>query len=1131
MPSHDAPQVYLRYPTIYEDTLVFTAEDDLWRVQSIGGRAERLTAHLAPARLPLFSPDGAWIAFTGHEEGPAEIFVIPATGGAATRLTYQEGGPIAEAWSPDGALIIFSTAARQPMERWRALMAIAPTGGEALPLPYGLASTIAYGPDGMVVLGRHTGEPAFWKRYRGGGTGKLWIDRAGDGAFTRIVPEIQNLTTPCWIADRLYFIADHEGVGAVYSVTAQGEDLRRHSALGEFYARDLKSDGRRAVFHAGGDLYLLDPGAGNARRLDVDLAGTRAQRQRRFVSASRNLEEAALHPYGHTIAIVARGKIFSMPNFDGAVSQLGEPDSIRYRHLDWLADGRRIVAVADDGTEPRLVVCRVDGAEPDRLLTALDIGHVVELAAAPTGDLVLIANHRNEILLVDLAAETVKVLDRAEFGQGGVSALTGGLAWAPDSNWVAYGSAIAPHQMAIKIARVATGETYQVTDPVTIDYRPAFDPRGRYLHFLSERSFDPVRDMLQVEMSFPKAVRPYLITLRDTVPSPFRPVIPDLATEDLADEKSSGDQDPPADAVPTTAASADQAPPTDTASPTPAPHQEQHADPVSPAQAEPAQATASKASQVKEAEAKAEEEGIRIDFAGIRERIVAFPIPEGRYQQVIGTIDGALFLVKPVEGLISASEYASSSSRGVLLSYNYEKARAESLVEGVGSVGQATDPRMILYRAGDRLRVLRLGEKIAPENRAGRETGWLDLSRVRVGLQPALEWRQMFGEAWRLQREQFWTADMNGIDWLAVRARYQPLVERIATRGELSDLIHEMQGELGTSHTYEMGGEYRPHPVYRQGYLGVDWRLNDATGAYRIERFVRGDPWDPETTSPLLGPGLQLQRGDEVVAINGQRLSATRGPQHLLVNQSMQEVTMLIRSAASGETRHITVKALDDEFAGRYRDWVNDNRSHVRTATAGRVGYIHIPNMSSTGFAEFHRAYLAEYDHEALIIDVRWNSGGYVSWLLLEKLARRRLGYDFPRWGPPTPYPVESPRGPMVAIVNESTGSDGDIFSHAFRLLGLGPVIGTRTWGGVIGYNAYIQLVDGTLTTQPEYPTWFPDVGWGLENHGAEPTIPVEYRPQDYAQGRDPQLERAIEVALGQIAAATPLAMPEQRGP
>ncbi|HEY7781233.1 MAG TPA: PDZ domain-containing protein [Ktedonobacterales bacterium] len=1063
---------YIRFPTIHDDQIVFAAEDDLWRVPAAGGRAERLTADVADASDPRFAPDGSLIAFTGRTEGPAEVYVMPAAGGEARRLTYHGANTRVVGWRPDGSAILYSSNAEQGMRRWQTIFAIAPTGGEPTMLPFGMAHSIAYGPSGAIVVGRHTAEPARWKRYRGGTAGFLWIDPTGAGEFHRLTDLGGNVTCPCWVGDRVYFISDHEGLGHVYSCLATGEDLRRHTRHDDFYARGLATDGHRLVYHAGGDLFLLDPNATESARVAVQLPGSRSQRARRFAPAARFLDSWRLHPRGHSVALTTRGKAFSLGNWEGGVLQHGAPDGVRYRLLTYLHDGARLAGIADDGGEPRLVVFRADGAAEPRVYD-LDIGNVVELKTSPAGDLVALANHRNELLLADLAAGTLRVLDRS------ATRRIAGIAWSPDGQWLAYGFGLNERQTAIKVCQIADGATHQVTDPVLHDTSPAFDPAGRYLYFLGTRDFDPVQDNLHFEMGFPRGMRPYLITLRQDLRSPFMPEPSPLEPAPKSDEKSGEDKEHGKDG-------------------------------------------------------KAEENGapkpVEIQLEGITLRAVAFPVAEGLYGRVQGTPKGAVYTTYPIEG----TRYQSWASiapeaKASLEFYDFDKRKQEHLADAITDFAITPDGKTLIYRSGERLRVIKAGEKPQDEDaspgerdKAGRGTGWLDLDRVKVSIHPDAEWRQMLGETWRLQREQFWVADMGGVDWNGVFARYSPLVDRISSRGELSDLIWEMQGELGSSHAYEMGGDYRARPQYRQGTLGVDWRLDAASGTYRIGRILRGDPWDTSATSPLLAPGVDVAVGDAVVAIDGQRVTAERGPRQLLVNKAGVEVAVTIQPAEGGDPRTVTVRALGDEHRDeadvRYRDWVEANRRHVHEATGGKVGYVHIPDMGSGGFAEFHRGYLVEYDHAGLIVDVRSNGGGSVSGLILEKLARRRLGYDFQRWGPPQAYIGESPRGPLVAITDENAGSDGDIFSHAFKMLNLGPLIGKRTWGGVIGINPYMPLADGTFTTQPEFSFWFSDVGWGVENYGTDPTIEVEYTPQDYVRGVDPQLERAISEATRLVA-------------
>ncbi|MFF4774751.1 PDZ domain-containing protein [Microtetraspora fusca] len=1051
---------YFRFPTIFRDVIVFACEDDLWMVHADGGRAFRLTAGLAEATYPRFSPDGARIAFVGREEGPEEVYVMPAEGGATQRITFHGASSVVTGWDPSGA-IVYASDECQPFDGYRWLHRVRP-GEVPERLPYGPAGTISYGPPAPgqgrygMVLGRNTADPARWKRYRGGTVGDLWVDPTGRGAFRRLIQLPGNLASPCWVRDRIYFLSDHEGIGNVYSCTPQGEDLRRHTDHDDYYARNLSSDGCCLVYHAHGAVYLLDPYDGAAREVEIQLGSSRTQRNRRFVSAAEYLDTATLSPDGSGLAITTRGKAFSFANWEGPVRRHGEQDGVRYRFLTWLNDNRRLIAAASDaGDREVLVILTADGeTEPIRLDSA-DTGRVSRLAVCPTGDRVAVTNHRNELLVVDLDHLGDELGVRVTEVEASLFGAIEDPEWSPDGSWLAYACPISAQAMAIKLFHVETGETFMATLPLLVDHRPSFDPGGRYLYFIGQRAFTPVYDELQFDLGFPLGTRPYAIALRSDVRSPFVP----------------------------------------------------EPRPLSETTATPAEDTGRAP---EEAGGEAAEEApapLVIETAGLTDRIISFPLPEGRYGRVAG-----------LEGKVVYTTYPTLGGPATLRCYDFAKQKAEVLVSGLTDFELGRDHSTLLYRAGDRLRVLKAGEEPPDDDTPSRTSGWIDLNRVKVSVAPAAEWRQMFREAWRLQREHFWDEDMAGIDWDAVYDRYLPLVDRVTTRGEFSDLLWELLGELGTSHAYETGGEYRERPHYWQGKLGVDWSYRD--GRYIIARIVSGDRWDPDATSPLTRPGVNVRPGDAVIAINGQPLGVHTTPNQLLVNLADEEVELTVER--DGETRAVVVRALADETPGRYRDWVTANRHLVHERTRGRIGYIHIPDMGPHGFAEFHRGFLAEYDREGLIVDVRFNGGGNVSALLLQKLSRRRLGYDFPRWGVPEPYPPESPRGPLVAVTNEWAGSDGDIFCHTFKLLKLGTLVGKRTWGGVVGIWPRHHLADGTVTTQPEFSFAFDDVGWRIENYGTDPDIEVDITPREYALGVDSQLDMAIDVALERLGVSPP---------
>ncbi len=1058
---------YMRFPTIYHDYIVFVAEDDLWLVLSEGGRAERLTTGVGRASHPAFSRDGQLLAFVGQEEGPKEIYVMPAMGGPAQRLTYQADAHCRTlGWSLDNTTILYTSSADQFAIDYQVIYAINATGGPPQQQPFGMANAVSFGPNGGVVIGRNISEPAYWKRYHGGRTGHLWCDSDNSGMFRRLLNLNGNIADPCWVGERIYFLSDHEeGIGNIYSCTPQGEELQKHTAQQDFYARHLSTDGQRLIFQTGADLYLFDPTSAEVRHLEVYLPSQRTQLNRRFVPAFNYLDTMALHPKGHAIALTTRGKAFSMSNWEGAVRQHGERDGVRYRFLQWLSDGKHLIAISDAPGHEALTVFDPDTGEHPKELTRIEFGRTVEVSASPKHELVAVANHRQELMLVDVEQEQAVILDHSDYAE--IEDLT----WSPDGNWLAYSFAIGTYRYAIKLANIETGTTHIVTKPVLRDISPNFDPDGNYLYFVGYRTFNPVMDNLQFEYSFPRGGLPYAIPLRRDMRSPFTAeskllIEPETQTPQQTGQDSDTQQD-----------------------------ESSHNNKETPGNDK-------------------GEKKLTIDLDGITDRAIPFPVAEGRYRGIYGIKGKVLLLIAPLRGALTPDE---APSQKWVECFDFDAQRTERLYDNVNDLLLSHDNKTLLYQSRQCLRVLKAGECPRTEyndTTYTKESGWINLNRIKVSIQPAAEWKQMFAEAWRLQREQCWTEDMSGVDWDAIYKQYAPLVERIGSRSELSDLIHELQGELGTSHARESGGEYRPGPGYRQGFLGIDWTYDVQAQRYRIACIVHGDSSNKDASSPLIAPGIHVQPGDAVIAINGQRAGATCSPQELLVNQALCEVQLTIEPADGAAPYNITVKTLAEERTLRYGEWVEQNRHQVHQQSQGCVGYIHIPDMKAAGYAEFHRSYLQEYDYPALIVDVRWNRGGNVSSLLLEKLARRRIGYKFPRWGQPRPYPREAPRGPMVALTNEHAGSDGDIFSHCFKLLKLGPLVGTRTWGGVIGVAPRHHLVDGTITTQPEYANWFVDVGWDIENYGTDPDIELDVAPQDYVHNADPQLASAVTEAL-----------------
>jgi tricorn protease len=1086
MPRATAPRGYYRFPTLHDERIVFVSDDDLWTVDAGGGTARRLTASKGPVASAVFSPDGRWIAYAGFDEGVSEIYVMPAEGGEPRRLTFLSAMTQPVAWTRDGAEIVFTSDAGQGFHGDFRLHAVPREGGATRALGLGPARAIAYRPGGTgVVLARNGGDPARWKRYRGGTAGTLWCDRVGRGAFRRILPGLKgNLASPMWLDGRIYFLSDHEGIGNLYSVSESGRaPVTRHTDREEFYARFPHSDGRRIVYHAGADLWLFDPRTGEDRVVETRFPSARPQRQRKF-AGGEFLEDYDPHPAGHSLALTVRGRPVAMGLWEGAATEFATPWRGRHRLTRWLNDGRRMVAVTDEDGEERLEII-TPGEGVERIALRQDLGMIVDLVVAPAPpapaparrgkrarrpaaakDLLALTNRRQELWIVDPGRRSARRIDASDW------APIAGICWSPDARWIAYGIATGRRSRVIRLAEVATGKHHTLTSGDFLDFEPCFDPEGKYLYFLSLRTYDPVYDLIQFGLGFPRGARPHLITLRADEPSPFLPAPRPLGP--AKDAPSAGRN--PWDAAPVIEKT------------------RRRERPVTP---------------------------LRIDLEGIEGRVVAFPVPEGRYSSLSAAAGRIFFLAHPIEGAVGQGWLPGTPPpKASIEIYDLRELKAGTLIGGVSNFALGRDGKTLVYRAGARLRAVSAAAepgKAAPEgDEPGRASGWIDLTRIRCSVDPAAEWRQMLGETWRLQRDNFWTADMARIDWERVHRRYLPLVERVATRGELSDLIWEMQGELGTSHAYEVGGDYRRPPAYPVGFLGADLAYDRRRGVWKIARLIEGDSWEPLRSSPLAAPGLNVRPGAVIVSVAGRAVGRDLSPMECLVHRADQEVWLTI---ADPQPRQITVKTLRDEHPLRRRAWVEANRARVHRESDGRVGYLHIPDMGPLGYSEFHRYFLAELDRPALIVDVRHNGGGHVSQLLLEKLLRKRVGLTVTRHMGTEPYPNEAPRGPMVALTDELAGSDGDIFSHAWKLYRLGPLVGKRTWGGVIGVWPRHTLTDQSVTTQPEFSFWFRDVGWGVENYGTDPDIEVENRPQDYAAGRDPQLDRALREALRQLRA------------
>ncbi|MCA4132744.1 S41 family peptidase [Arthrobacter sp. M4] len=1117
---------YFRYPHVYGDLVTFVAEDDVWIAPLGGGRAWRVSSQQVPARNPRFTPDGTRIVWTAVQGTAPEVVTASVDGGDYRQLTYfGHSSTRVKGFTASGDIVVTS-AFQQADSRHTFAYSLPVDGGWAAELPFGPVESVSFGPvigdeRPVVIASVLSREPAWWKRYRGGTSGKMWIDADGNGEFVQLVPELEgNLTDPMWVDGRIAFLSDHEGHGNLYSVLPDGSELRRHTDHEDFYVRHAATDGRRIVFESAGEIWLLQSLDAEAVRIPVELGSASQGRRPAPLKVQSHLGEVVPGATGTASAVESHGTIHWLRHKDGPSRVVEATPGVRARLPRPMAGGR-IAYVADhDGVEsvyvraivgdvqvrttyvptpsrpsevpaeelPRPVAAStVAGAEPtttnvavpaarhDAVSVAADAAgrlatesgkapsdavcmevpgpsRVTSLEPSPDGRWLAIGTAFGDVLMASVDGGGVSLLTSA--GEGTIQ----GLAWSPDSQWLLWSEPVTAFgsRSRLRTMRPAAPQEgiIDVTDGRFCDESAAFTRDGKFIAFLSNRSFDPVYDGHAFDLAFPSPIKPYLIALTADTTSPFGPEVYDVGAE-AAKSPVAGVDDTAGKSVPE----------------------------------------------------------VRIDAEGLAHRVIGVPVPQGNYSSLSVTDGALLWLDTPLSGVTGEGRGSleDKNQPPALVRYDIAKRKQTTLVPAVDRYRVSADGCKVVYVLDKQVTAVPAASK-ADEDSG--DVVKVELNRIRVILDPLKVWGQAFDEAWRLQRDFFWTEDMAGQDWDSVYRRYRPLVDRLGSHDDLVDLLWELHGELGTSHAYVRPAAVTEPGSNGQGRLGADIELTPA--GWQITRVLASESSDPLATSPLARPGADAKAGDVLLAIDGVELSAERSPAMQLVGAANRTVELTILNGpahgeAAGRQRRIAVVPVKDEERLRYQDWVHANRRTVREASAGRFGYLHVPDMLANGWAQLHRDLDTETSLDGLIVDVRRNRGGHTSQLVAELIGRKVTGWSMPRGEKPRTYPHHAPRGPVVILSDEFAGSDGDIITQVSKLRGIGPVIGTRTWGGVVGIDNRFALADGTGVTQPRYATWFAGgVGWDVENFGVEPDIHVSFPPHAYAAGIDPQLEYGI---------------------
>ncbi len=974
-------------------------------------------------------------------------------------------------------------------------------------LPVGPAMGWAPGPDHRLAVNTpNNRDSARWKRYRGGTASQLWLRDAMGGA-TCWPMRLPASTRRGWFGGRLFFSSDLEagldrhpnGQAQLCSVDADGADLRVHTrhSPDEGYVRDPTTDGRTIVYHAHGRLYALDSLDSAPRVIEVELAlGAPA---RETITAQHNLEHIVPDHGGDASLVGWRGASYLLTHRAGPARAVSALPGVRTREPDLLGRTGFGVWASDAEGDDCLEIAPLSGEGDPRRIAGGAVGRVLHLRSNPAGTHVAVASHDGTVRVVDVADGTAVVAGRSVNGEAS------GLTWSPDGRFLVWRNA-GPWSIEGLVGNLVCFDTatpdraaIDLTSGRFNDSEPVFTADGRFLVFLSQRTFDPHYDEVGFDLAFGESVRPWLVPLRADEPAPFGPSADGWPISELSRDKSD-DSDP--------------SPGADTASEAPAD--------ASSAGAEPGDKQTAGVPEVV------------IDAEGFEGRLVPFPVPSGDYTDLDVCEGGVVWLHRhEPHGVLGAWRAGADSDEPAsqIERFGFDTRKVEVVAARADGFAVSGDGKHLVVRSKDDLLVVPSGHSVEDDDPA---RVVVDLTRLRRQVAPRDEFRQMFDENARLMRDHYWRADMDGVDWHAVTERYRPLVEGLRTHDDLVDLLWEVVGELNTSHAYVSPPADPAEVSERIGLLGAD--LEPCDDGARIVRILPGESSDPAARSPLRAAGVAAREGDVITAVNGESVADAEHIGELLQGTVGRIVELsLLRD---GRLRRVAVVPLAEEETIRYHDWVARNAEYVRRRTNGRIGYVHVPDMMGLGWAQLHRMLDAASRCEGVVVDVRYNRGGHTSQLVVERLSRRVVGWDIARhYDSPMTYPFQAMRGPVVLVANRYSGSDGDIVNAAAQAMGLGPVVGERTWGGVIGIDGRFDLVDGTEVTQPRYATWMPGYGYGLENHGVDPDIEVVPDPQqwhDMLTGpvSDVQLDTAVAEVLARLRdqpAAVPPELPAPR--
>jgi tricorn protease len=1053
----------LRDPAVSKMQVAFSYAGTLWVANRDGGNLRRLTSG-GHEQKPSFSPDGTQIAFTGDYDGTHGVYVVSATGGEPRRLTYHPADADVLGWTPDGKRILFSSFRNAFAGGVVQLFTVPVEGGFATQVPLVRAAEGSFSPDGgRIAYVPNLQWQRAWKKYRGGQTKPIWIANLTDSNVDAKIPrENSNDFNPMWVGDTIYFLSDRNGPVTLFSYdvkTQQVKQIVKHDGL------DIKSASAASdaiVYEQFGALHLLDLKSGNDRALDIRPVADLAEVRPHFLKIEpRRIRSAAISPTGARAVFGVRGEILTVPAEKGDIRNLTNTPDVVERDPDWSPDGKSIAYLSDESGEYALHIRDQNGLGEVRKIS---LGNPPTFYYSPTwspdSKKIAYTDKRLNYWYVDLEKKTPVKVDTDTYTDPAHGLQ---MVWSPDSRWIAYTKQLTSHLHAVFAYSLEQAKSYQLTDGMSDALYPAFDKEGKYLYFTAGTDSALTNgwlDMTSLQRPVSRSV--YVIVLKKDLPSPLGPESDEEKGKEA--EKSAKDQKPGTDK-----------------------------------------------DKGKDKEKEEKPVAVEIDVEGISQRILALPIPPRNYYGLTSGKAGLFFLA---EGpAVDPIDFEDGGPTTKIHKFDFKTRKAEQILDGVSSFVVSFNGEKMLYAKQNQW-TIGPAEKPSDGPSQPGQGGPLKLDAMEIYVDPRAEWKHMYKQVWRDERDFLYDPGLHGLNLEAIEKQYEPFLENVSTRDDLNYLFTEMLGNITVGHMFVGGGDLPEPKRVKTGLLGADYSMEN--GRYRFSRVYNGENWNPKLRAPLTQPGVNVHAGDYLLAVNGREVHPPADVYSFFEETAGKQTVLKVGTKAdSSGSREVTVVPVDDETPLRNYAWIEDNRRKVDELTGGRVAYVYLPDTYAGGFTNFNRYYFAQVGKDAAIVDERYNGGGDIADYIIDYLRRPLLSYWNMREGKDITTPIEAIFGPKVMVINEMAGSGGDALPWMFRKTGLGPLVGKRTWGGLVGhYTNPADLLDGGFTGTPNLAFYNPNGTWDVENHGVPPDVETEYDPKAARLGHDSQLEKAVEVVM-----------------